>query len=1846
VFHRVAVVNRGEAAMRFIHAARDFPPPGGQPLHTIALYTAAEPHAMFVREADDSIEIASATSNPYLDYEELQRALLATEAEAVWVGWGFVAEHAAFADLCERLGLVFIGPPGSVMRRLGDKIGAKLLAEEASVPVAEWSGGPVESLDEARLAADRIGYPLMVKATAGGGGRGIRLIETAEGLAAAWESAGREAAGAFGDSTLFLERLVRGARHVEVQVIADHHDTVWAVGVRDCSIQRRNQKILEESASTALDAEMEAQAKAASIRLARAARYRNAGTVEFLYEPIGRRLAFLEVNTRLQVEHPVTEMTTGLDLVALQLRVALGERLSGEPPPPRGHAIEVRLNAEDPDAGFAPAPGVVAHAAWPSGPGVRVDSGYATGDVVPAQYDSMIAKVLAWGEDRERARLRLVRALADTTVLVRGGMTSKAFLAQLLGHPDVIAGRLSTSWLDELMATAEGRMVRGRSDVALIAAALAATAAHTRLERTRFFAAAARGRALGGHDVGYTAELQYDGRSYRIGVDQSGPDRYRITAAGTGFDVEVERLGRFERRLTISGQRYRVVSLRQGSEDMVEVDGVPHRVSQEAAGMVRAPAPGVVVDLRVQPGDEVVADTAVAVIESMKMEVPIRAAVAGRVAEVLVARNVQVDAGAALVRIEVAGGDGPSTASAPVGFDGLAGAPDPSSGPVERCLGALVGMRNLVLGFDVSPPDVRRVVADYRHHRERGGAVGREVVEAELQLLVTFADLSMLSRNRRTESEEHDEATHNPRGYFISYLQTLDAERSGLPEGFTERLRRALAHYGVTDLERGPELEDSLYWMYLAQKRVAVQLPAVLAVLEEQLHGPGVVTPDLRDRFVETLDHLIVATQIRHPVVGDLARSVRFTLLDHPLIAAERSRVMGEMAGHLDRLGTPGLDAATHASLMRKLIDCPLPLIDLMGERAGREGARSRRDLIEVLTRRYYQVRDGVEVHAGRAGPREIVTAEYGEGGRVVRVVAADLDDPELADPAIVAGLLAAAGGAGAAVLDLYLRCETGSPHAATLLAQVEAGVAAAGASVVVERVTVTTMDGAHLDDAAEVDRYTFQPQDGRWIENRALRGLHPMIAERLHLWRLANFEVNRLPSSEHVYLFDCVAREVPSDQRLVALAEVRDLTPLRDGTGAVAALPELERVLASCLDAIRRARVTRPAAAPFQWNRVVLYAWPIIDVPVEELLSVVRRLAPTTEGLDMEQVIFQGRQASPDGQGRPLVIRVSRPPGTGLTIRMTDPPTEAMQPIDSYNQKVLQARRRGTVYPYELVPLLLRGGARAHREGATFVEFDLGDDGRLVPVERPPGQNTAAMIAGVVSTPTDRYPEGMTRVVLFGDPTKGLGSLAEPECRRVTAALDLAESLGVPVEWFALSSGAKIAMDSGTENMDWISDTLRRIVTFTQAGGEINLVVAGINVGAQPYWNAEATMLMHTRGILVMTPDSAMVLTGKQALEYSGGVAAEDNFGIGGYDTVMGPNGQAQYWAPDLTAATDLLMAHYAFTYVAPGERFGRPAVTADPVDRDISGFPHRLAGIDFETVGDIFSPVTNPDRKKPFDIRTVIRAVVDQDLPTLERWPEMRDADTAVVIDAFLGGRAVTVIGAESRALPRRGLLPADGPSQWTSGTLFPQSSKKVARAVNAASGNRPVVVLANLSGFDGSPESLRNLQLEYGAEIARAVVNFDGPVVFCVVSRYHGGAFVVFSARLNDNMEVAAVEGSFASVIGGPPAAAVVFTGEVNARTEADERVASLRRRLAEADGASASNLRAGLEETRAAVRAEKLGEVADEFEGIHTIQRARDVGSIHAIIPPDQLRPYLITAVERGIRRAENNLLTPS
>ncbi|MGH9116184.1 MAG: biotin carboxylase N-terminal domain-containing protein, partial [Acidimicrobiales bacterium] len=902
MFARVAIVNRGEAAMRFIHAARELSVERGAPLTTIALCTAAERAAMFAREADEAVVIggngaAGSSAHPYLDHAELERALRESRADAVWVGWGFVAEQPDFADLCERIGVAFIGPPARAMRTLGDKVGAKRLAESVGVPVAPWSGGPVRP-DQAAAHAAPIGYPLMVKASAGGGGRGIRVVEQEADLPSSVESASHEAESAFGDPSVFLERLVRDARHVEAQIVADDHGTVWALGVRDCSIQRRNQKVIEESASTALDAEGERRVRDAAIALAKAAGYRNAGTVEFLYQPESGELTFLEVNTRLQVEHTVTELTTGVDLVKLQIHVAEGGRLEGDPPRARGHAMEARLNAEDAENGFAPAPGKVTHLVWPSGPGVRVDTGISEGDSIPPQYDSMIAKVMAWGHDRQEARARLRRALLSTTAVVRGGTTNKSLLLALLDHPDVVAGAVDTGWLDRLNAGGGLRLPQ-RLDVALVAAAIQSYGTETVTRRRNFLATAARGRPQLNPEVGCTIDLRHGRSSYRLVVLRTGPERYRVLVDGRRIDVETDWAGGLEGRLTIGGRSYRVICTVHRSEAVVEVDGVPHRLALDAAGIVRAPSPGMVVAVPAEEGAVVEAGEPVAVIESMKMEVWIRAPAAGRVLEVMVASNTQVDAGTPLVRLEAVddmearGTGGPDTGR--VDFTAL------EAGP--RAPGAEADLRDaraMVLGFDYSAQDPVRLARSLQSG-DRGVPADPDLLHAELGILQVFADLCMLSRNRRVDEVGGEEA-HNPREYFLAYLRGLDLGQAGCPPSFVEKLSRALSHYGVDGFDRTDRLEESVHLIYKAQQRVANQLPIVTGLLERYLQHPAGAPLPHAGELIDTLDRLIVATQLRHPAVGDVARSARYQLFDRPLIDARRAEAFKAMRADLAAL--------------------------------------------------------------------------------------------------------------------------------------------------------------------------------------------------------------------------------------------------------------------------------------------------------------------------------------------------------------------------------------------------------------------------------------------------------------------------------------------------------------------------------------------------------------------------------------------------------------------------------------------------------------------------------------------------------------------------------------------------------------------------------------------------------------------------------------------------------------------------------------------------------------------------------------------------------------------------------
>ena len=442
MFRKVLIANRGEIALRVIRACRELG------LETVAVYSEADRESLHVRFADDDVCIGPPPSRlSYLKIPALIAAAEITGADAIHPGYGFLAENAEFAQICKASNIAFIGPTGDQIRQMGDKATAKRLAQEAGVPTVPGTAGTVQDLDDALKQVESIGFPVIIKATAGGGVKGMRVAQEAEQFSQSFSLAQNEALAAFGNGEVYVEKYLARPRHVEIQVMGDLHGNVVHFGERDCSVQRRHQKLIEESPSPVLTPELRARMGEAAIRLASAIHYAGAGTLEFLLDEDGS-FYFMEMNTRIQVEHPVTEMVTSFDLVKEQIRVASGDPVSfrGDGARLRGHAIECRINAEDPYRNFQPSPGVITAYHPPGGPGVRLDSHIYDGYTVPPYYDSLLAKVIVHGNDREEALARMRQAL-DSFVL-EGVTTTIPFLGRVIRHPDFVAGRVDTKFLE------------------------------------------------------------------------------------------------------------------------------------------------------------------------------------------------------------------------------------------------------------------------------------------------------------------------------------------------------------------------------------------------------------------------------------------------------------------------------------------------------------------------------------------------------------------------------------------------------------------------------------------------------------------------------------------------------------------------------------------------------------------------------------------------------------------------------------------------------------------------------------------------------------------------------------------------------------------------------------------------------------------------------------------------------------------------------------------------------------------------------------------------------------------------------------------------------------------------------------------------------------------------------------------------------------------------------------------------------------------------------------------------------------------------------------------------------
>jgi 3-methylcrotonyl-CoA carboxylase alpha subunit len=654
MFDKILIANRGEIACRIIRTARRMS------VRTVAVYSEADRGALHVEMADEAYLIGPPPAREsYLHIEKILDAAHRSGAQAIHPGYGFLSENAEFAEACEAAGIRFIGPPAAAMRAMGLKSAAKDLMAQSGVPIVPGYNGEAQDLDTLTSAAAGIGYPVLIKASAGGGGKGMRVVEQPADLAAAVASAAREAVSAFGNGRLLLEKYLAQPRHIEIQIFADSHGNVVSLFERDCSLQRRYQKVLEEAPAPFMDPARRRSMGEAACAAARAVGYVNAGTIEFLVH--GGHFYFMEMNTRLQVEHPVTEGITGLDLVEWQLRVAAGEPLPkrAEELAIRGHAVEARIYAEDPAHEYRPSIGVLTHVKPPAGDQVRVDTGVRTGDAICVYYDPLIAKLVVWGDSREQAITRLRHALADYEIA--GVTTNIAFLGSVAAHPDYQAGRFDTGFLERRKADLITAPQPASREV--LAAALLAVLSEQRRK-------VAESATLSGDPWSPWNQLnawRLNGKAYQDIEFSEADARFRVRVFPSwsgGVCVELPQgpadLSEHTGAAFIDGVKLRASAVWSGGRLVVFHDGARHTLEwidplasrggqTEAAGRLTAPMPGRIVRVLVQKGAEVKRGTPLVILEAMKMEYTITAPADGAISAVHYAPGDVVEEGAELI---------------------------------------------------------------------------------------------------------------------------------------------------------------------------------------------------------------------------------------------------------------------------------------------------------------------------------------------------------------------------------------------------------------------------------------------------------------------------------------------------------------------------------------------------------------------------------------------------------------------------------------------------------------------------------------------------------------------------------------------------------------------------------------------------------------------------------------------------------------------------------------------------------------------------------------------------------------------------------------------------------------------------------------------------------------------------------------------------------------------------------------------------------------------------------------------------------------------------------------------
>ena len=1001
---KIGIINRGEAAVRFIRGAKEFNTLYNSKFTTVAFYTDVEADGLFVKEADSAYALSSfpgyadIVGSPYLNIDFLIKNLLGTGCTGVWVGWGFVAENADFAVALEKNGLVLLGPTSLAMDSLGDKIKAKEIADKSRVPTCPWSGCFLENLEHAQKVALEIGYPVILKSANGGGGRGIRKVHTPDQMEAQFRSVSDEIFRFFGNRVIFMEALVVRGRHLEVQCLADYHGNVHTFGVRDCSVQRNNQKIIEETPPPHLSPEKMKEVEASAARLLSATGYHSAGTVEYLYDVDRKEAFFMEVNTRLQVEHPITEELFQVDFIHLQLKVAMGEVLANIPKIPRGHVIEVRLNAEDPDQKFAPTPGVIKRYLPPLLPGIRIDSGFEWNSRIPGDFDSMIAKIIAIGATREAAVAKLKRALGELQIEIENGTTNQGFLLELLSAKSIIEGGVLTDFVEGFLESPERKQVKSNWDVAVLASAIYQYQQKYKNEFENFTEKVRRfssPRQMPELDM--SMKLSLHGNTYQLEVHAVGGSIYHVRVNGQLIVVEYVNWGN-EVIVQTGDRKYQMQIVQRANALQCELEGIPYMLPCDTGGMITAPSPSVVLTVDSREGQQVKKGELLLTLEAMKMEMAVTAPEDGTVMRVNVKAGEQVSAGQALVDFETVSQtqgkeEGDKSKADAIDFSSLAAHQKSQTALAISQQWAVLERDYYAAftGFDFHKPAANLLVAIEKFVAQHPG------YKKPAATLIVKASTAYITIQKLFQSKEG--ATENTQStdaheYLMHYLLRRDDREKGLPPVFLEHLKEAIKLYPWADEKNYDLTTKALFHLYKASANTKGAADLLrLSLLSLQTLYPAAQDFTEPADFSYLLDQVIqVASLI--PSLVDAAVFARYELVDRLL----QEDLQKERQEQLSQVLSPVISAGgTDSKMMQEVIDSghqivsylvsmydrtspqAKSILEIMAKRFNRDRKVKSSELIEDKSNLLYQVRSKQGSQAIRSVVTILTEAEYFE---------------------------------------------------------------------------------------------------------------------------------------------------------------------------------------------------------------------------------------------------------------------------------------------------------------------------------------------------------------------------------------------------------------------------------------------------------------------------------------------------------------------------------------------------------------------------------------------------------------------------------------------------------------------------------------------------------------------------------------------------------------------------------------------------------------------------------------------------------------------------------------------------